>query len=194
MTTAIPDFVRTITTQTPCAKNPNRWHSKNDTDLEYARRRCAICPHQIACLDWAMEHRNEVGMWGGLTRRQRANRRGDTPDTEEHEDRQEAPARPKCPCGRTLTTNDNRVCYLHRAGVPLLSPLLIATLTAALDEPTHAVLAGRLGITPDAAVGRLRAIYRRLGVNGLYPSRRRPAAIEAARAAGLLPVEQGAAA
>ena len=32
-----------------------------------ARRVCAACPVRARCLDWAVEHGERFGMWGGLT-------------------------------------------------------------------------------------------------------------------------------
>jgi WhiB family redox-sensing transcriptional regulator len=36
-----------------------------------ARQVCGRCPHQQACLDWALKTRQNFGVWGGLTPDQR---------------------------------------------------------------------------------------------------------------------------
>lgn len=38
-------------------------------DAQYAtcRRICAVCPARPSCLEYALEHRERFGMWGGLT-------------------------------------------------------------------------------------------------------------------------------
>lgn len=52
-----------------------------DTDIFYplddedegleAKRICALCPVREACLEHAIAHREKVGVWGGLTARER---------------------------------------------------------------------------------------------------------------------------
>lgn len=188
--TAIPDFVRTITTRTPCAKNPNRWQSTNETDQTHARRSCAICPHETACRQWAIERPEEIGMWGGLTGHQRAALR-----TKQRKSRDEQRVRVQCPCGRFVgVAATGPYCYAHPDGVPLLTPRLIETLEAALDGARMVEVGQRLGISLPAVEGRLKMIYRRLGVGEMHPARRLAAAVEAARAAGVLAAEQGVAA
>lgn len=43
------------------------------TYMEYepARRLCRSCPVQGTCLEWAIENREPLGMWGGLTPKER---------------------------------------------------------------------------------------------------------------------------
>ena len=36
-----------------------------------AKKVCARCPVRVRCLDFAMRHNEEFGVWGGLTARQR---------------------------------------------------------------------------------------------------------------------------
>lgn len=187
---AIPDFVLTITTRTACAKNPDQWQSTNESDQTHARRRCAICPYEEACRQWAMDHPEEIGMWGGLTKRQRQVLRGEQLTWEEGDHQ----VRPQCPCGRFLAADaTGPYCYAHPDGVPLLSPPLLDALEAALDGAQMTVVGERLGISTSAVIGRLGMVYRRLGVIERHPSQRLKAAVEAARAAGVLAGEMAVA-
>lgn len=170
----IPDFLHTITTPTPCTADPEVWQSEAEDDSKHARRHCAPCPVRTACLTWAMDHPEETGTWGGLTRRQRLYRRGDQ-DTELLADDTEAPTALYCR-ERDLT------------------PLQAQTLRAAWDGAPADVVAERLGVSEHKAVSRLGMLYERLGVNGLPSGERRAAAVAAARAAGLLPEVLGVAA
>jgi WhiB family redox-sensing transcriptional regulator len=45
--------------------------------IERAKRVCGSCPVQSQCLSYALRHRQEQGIWGGLTEdeRRRLNRR-----------------------------------------------------------------------------------------------------------------------
>jgi WhiB family redox-sensing transcriptional regulator len=36
-----------------------------------AKKVCAGCPVQETCLSWALEHRQDTGVWGGLTEEER---------------------------------------------------------------------------------------------------------------------------
>jgi WhiB family redox-sensing transcriptional regulator len=40
--------------------------------VRQAKATCAVCPVAAVCLDWAMETNEQHGVWGGLTRRERA--------------------------------------------------------------------------------------------------------------------------
>lgn len=196
--TAIPDFVRTITTRTPCAKNPNMWQSKDPDTIELARRDCALCPVEGACLRWAMDHPQELGTWGGLTRRQRLGRRSKwiaDPTTALAPKTPAGPAR-QCRCGRFIPADHaGPYCAQHPNGVPLLGDKLLAVLEASLDGASLPVIAARVGVSTTTVVNRFALIYRRLGVADVAPARRRSAAMAAARAAGVLPVAgQGVAA
>jgi WhiB family transcriptional regulator, redox-sensing transcriptional regulator len=39
--------------------------------VDHARRICATCPVQEPCLEYALEHRVEHGVWGGCSERER---------------------------------------------------------------------------------------------------------------------------
>jgi WhiB family redox-sensing transcriptional regulator len=36
-----------------------------------AKSVCSVCPVQAACLDWALEHHADHGVWGGLDEQER---------------------------------------------------------------------------------------------------------------------------
>lgn len=42
------------------------------TSVEQARRICHDCPVQVPCLEWALHHGADHGVWGGLDEQQRA--------------------------------------------------------------------------------------------------------------------------
>jgi WhiB family redox-sensing transcriptional regulator len=44
--------------------------SAEDEGLE-AKAICAVCPVRETCLDWALESREKIGVWGGLTEKER---------------------------------------------------------------------------------------------------------------------------
>jgi WhiB family redox-sensing transcriptional regulator len=39
--------------------------------VDKARKICAGCPVASTCLEYALEHRNEHGVWGGCSERER---------------------------------------------------------------------------------------------------------------------------
>lgn len=39
--------------------------------VDRARKICATCPVREACLDYALEHRIDHGVWGGTSERER---------------------------------------------------------------------------------------------------------------------------
>ena len=98
----------------------------------------------------------------------------------------------KCPCGRyLLKTSTSPYCGQHPDGPPALTPRLVVVLEAAADGAPLAVVAHRLGVGRGAVAGCLTECYRRLGVFEVSVDRRRAAAVEAARAVGLLPPDVG---
>ena len=54
------------------AANLDEW---TDTGSRYvqARKLCGRCPVRQKCLEYALEQREEFGMWGGLSPRERLN-------------------------------------------------------------------------------------------------------------------------
>jgi WhiB family redox-sensing transcriptional regulator len=43
------------------------------TEIEYAKAYCRACPVVDQCLRWALETREEYGVWGGLSEGERRN-------------------------------------------------------------------------------------------------------------------------
>ncbi|MFD4662492.1 WhiB family transcriptional regulator [Streptomyces halstedii] len=66
--------------QARCASDrydPEQWFPVGDNLLaqqqaEEAVAVCRACPVRTACLDWAMTSREDTGVWGGLTKKERA--------------------------------------------------------------------------------------------------------------------------
>lgn len=51
--------------------DPNVFYPLDEVDESLARRVCATCPVQGACLEWAIARREPDGIWGGLTATER---------------------------------------------------------------------------------------------------------------------------
>ena len=55
-----------------CADEPpSRFFPSDGVGVEVARRICANCPVKEPCLEYALEHRIEHGVWGGCSERER---------------------------------------------------------------------------------------------------------------------------
>lgn len=54
---------------------PHNEQSNDGTKYRQAKAMCDACPVVDACLEYAVATRQEYGMWGGLTPRQRKSRR-----------------------------------------------------------------------------------------------------------------------
>jgi WhiB family redox-sensing transcriptional regulator len=50
---------------------PSVFFPSDGVGVEVARRICATCPVQGLCLEYALEHRIDHGVWGGTSERQR---------------------------------------------------------------------------------------------------------------------------
>lgn len=50
-----------------CADDPEQWSSTRPEEVEWAQSACAVCPVRQICLAYALEAREPVGVWGGLT-------------------------------------------------------------------------------------------------------------------------------
>ena len=50
---------------------PATFFPSDGVGVEVAKRICASCPVQGACLEYALEHRIDHGVWGGASERQR---------------------------------------------------------------------------------------------------------------------------
>lgn len=51
--------------------DPNVFYPFTDADVAAAKAICAQCPVRQACLDHALAHREDYGVWGGATERER---------------------------------------------------------------------------------------------------------------------------
>lgn len=55
------------------AYDPELWYplgyeaAANQAQIELAKSICLTCPLRIGCLEYALEHREADGIWGGLT-------------------------------------------------------------------------------------------------------------------------------
>ncbi len=64
--------------------NPGEFFPSDGTGVETAQRVCAACPVRAECLEYALLHRIEHGVWGGASERERRRilrRRRDLADT-----------------------------------------------------------------------------------------------------------------
>jgi WhiB family redox-sensing transcriptional regulator len=51
--------------------NPAEFFPSDGTGVETAQRVCAGCPVRVECLEYALLHRIEHGVWGGASERER---------------------------------------------------------------------------------------------------------------------------
>lgn len=55
-----------------CAQaDPEQWFPEKGGTSAYAKRICGMCPAQDACRQWALDTRQNYGIWGGLTAHER---------------------------------------------------------------------------------------------------------------------------
>lgn len=55
-----------------CAQtDPEAFHPEAGDSPEPAKRMCAHCPVRETCLQWALDHNEPDGIWGGLTASER---------------------------------------------------------------------------------------------------------------------------
>lgn len=50
---------------------PSMFFPSDGSGVEVARRICADCPVKAPCLEYALEHRIDHGVWGGTSERER---------------------------------------------------------------------------------------------------------------------------
>lgn len=71
-----------------CAQtDPEVFFGDESTPTRIPKRICAACPVRAECLDWALDHNEKFGVWGGLnaTERRRLRRnRTEHPTTTNH--------------------------------------------------------------------------------------------------------------
>lgn len=51
--------------------DPEAFFPPKGGSVRYAKRICAKCEVKDDCLDWALDHNENYGVWGGLTERER---------------------------------------------------------------------------------------------------------------------------
>jgi WhiB family redox-sensing transcriptional regulator len=51
--------------------DPERFFPTESTGVDDARRVCAECPVQVECLEYALDNRIDLGIWGGVSQRER---------------------------------------------------------------------------------------------------------------------------
>lgn len=54
-------------------EDPDIWHSSSHVEQAEAKRICGLCPAKDECLTWALDNSETLGIWGGLTPRERHN-------------------------------------------------------------------------------------------------------------------------
>ena len=55
-----------------CAhESPSKFFPSDGVGVEIARRICATCPQKEPCLEYALSHRIDHGVWGGCSERER---------------------------------------------------------------------------------------------------------------------------
>ena len=56
----------------PCRRfDPDLWFADAPAELELAKSLCGDCPVRVECLEYALAHRVEYGVWGGASERER---------------------------------------------------------------------------------------------------------------------------
>ena len=50
---------------------PSTFFPSDGSGVEVARKICATCPVQQECLEYALQHRIDHGVWGGCSERER---------------------------------------------------------------------------------------------------------------------------
>jgi WhiB family transcriptional regulator, redox-sensing transcriptional regulator len=51
--------------------DPDVFHPQSDEEADEAKAICASCPVREPCLEYALIVREKLGVWGGLTERER---------------------------------------------------------------------------------------------------------------------------
>ena len=58
----------------PCkspTNDPDLWHSRKTGEIQQAQALCSTCPFVDDCADWAVTTRQQHGVWGATTERER---------------------------------------------------------------------------------------------------------------------------
>jgi WhiB family redox-sensing transcriptional regulator len=81
---SVPNFEDIVTwaVDALCKGKPQEWwypenfnSAPNRKNVARAKLHCQVCPVKKQCLEYAMEHNEEHGVWGGLTPTERGNSR-----------------------------------------------------------------------------------------------------------------------
>jgi WhiB family transcriptional regulator, redox-sensing transcriptional regulator len=51
--------------------DPGIFYPDDDEEAEQAKSVCSSCGVRVACLEYALNHREKQGVWGGATERER---------------------------------------------------------------------------------------------------------------------------
>jgi Transcription factor WhiB len=57
--------------KTPCYGNPDLFFDEHPKSVEAAKAKCATCPLQAGCLNFALDARQNDGVWGGASQDER---------------------------------------------------------------------------------------------------------------------------
>lgn len=84
--------------------DPELFHPGRGESTEPAKAVCSDCPVRLACLDYALAHRERHGVWGGLSERERRSLRRALGDVGERVCK-------RAGCGRTFTPRVEHQAY-----------------------------------------------------------------------------------
>lgn len=87
----------------PCRLDPDLWHSPDPAERHDAARRCHRCPLLLACMKYALDAREQYGVWGGVDFEARASGCGTARGYRVHRRRGEQP------CARCQAAYDEAV-------------------------------------------------------------------------------------
>jgi WhiB family redox-sensing transcriptional regulator len=62
-----PNFAGALCAET----DPDLFYPEKGGSTRQAKQLCNACEHVTACLTWALEHDERMGVWGGLSERDR---------------------------------------------------------------------------------------------------------------------------
>jgi len=68
----LPDGIPEWQDHALCAQSdPDAWFPEKGGSVEQPKAICRRCPVRVECLEFAIEHNERFGVWGGLSERQR---------------------------------------------------------------------------------------------------------------------------
>lgn len=69
---ALAALIPEWTTDAACAQvDPDAWFPEKGGSTREVKKVCASCPVRTECLDFALDHDERHGVWGGVSERQR---------------------------------------------------------------------------------------------------------------------------